>query len=284
MKKTGGLLLMLVACGGPNEETLIDELRVVAMVAEPPEVAPGESVQISVLTSVPEETETEQMTWSCLPMGEACLEGQGGSLENWVHQGELDAVGATTYSIDLPVELGAFLQEEEELRVPLWTLSCAPGVCPLFAMAKDSPDAAATGWAGLMSALADPISELALLPKEGVSLAVRTLVVSDRAPESRNQNPVLVPESLDAVSVSLEQSVELQFSLEDEGENLQAFGYTTIGGFGTAGKEVDAGVFDLTLFGPIETSEATEGRLFVVVNDGQGGTATWTQPFSVDSP
>ena len=36
-------LFVLIGCGETSPETLVDELRVIASIAEPPEVKPGET-------------------------------------------------------------------------------------------------------------------------------------------------------------------------------------------------------------------------------------------------
>ena len=57
--------LFLGACMGPNDETLVVELRVMAMVAEPPEVAPGAMTTITVHVADPLDEAPEVLFWTC---------------------------------------------------------------------------------------------------------------------------------------------------------------------------------------------------------------------------
>ena len=67
-------LLLLLACGGVNDETVLSELRVLAMVAEPPEVGPGQSTTVTSWIADPTKTGFEVLTWACTDLGEGCLE------------------------------------------------------------------------------------------------------------------------------------------------------------------------------------------------------------------
>ena len=67
-------VLTCIACGGPNDETLVDELRVLSMVSNPPEVIPGETYVIQHLTHIPLGTGSERITWPCTFDGTGCAE------------------------------------------------------------------------------------------------------------------------------------------------------------------------------------------------------------------
>lgn len=63
-------MTLLVGCGdGPNPETLVDELRIVAAVAEPPEVAPGASFALTV--TVARSDDADLLVWTC---GDTCVQ------------------------------------------------------------------------------------------------------------------------------------------------------------------------------------------------------------------
>ena len=40
-------LALGAGCGGANDETVVDELRVMAIVADPPEIAPGATATVT---------------------------------------------------------------------------------------------------------------------------------------------------------------------------------------------------------------------------------------------
>ena len=69
------ILIFALGCGaGPNDETLVDELRVLAMVAEPPEVAPGAESTVEVTVADPEGVGPDVIVWTCTDLGDGCLE------------------------------------------------------------------------------------------------------------------------------------------------------------------------------------------------------------------
>lgn len=87
----------------------MDELRVMAIVAEPPEVAPGVATTVTVHIADPGDQAPEVMVW-----------------------GEDTVVGvpvAGTFQTTLSAESG---------YAPVWALACAPGLCPV--MAEPDPD------------------------------------------------------------------------------------------------------------------------------------------------
>ena len=68
------VLLALAACGeGPSDESLIANLQVVSVVAEPPEVGPGEAVTLTATVADPAALAPEVLVWTCTSLGEGCL-------------------------------------------------------------------------------------------------------------------------------------------------------------------------------------------------------------------
>lgn len=230
------MLVSLAACGGPNPETLLYELRVVAAVAEPPEVAVGESYQLTATIADPLEEGGDWMIWSCLGE-EGCL----------VEQGEL--------GVDEPTatQLGV-------APVPAWVMACAPGACDLVGATP--------------AQLRDPETWMQELPLSGVTLASRFTRLTEAPPEERRSNPVITrsPDT-DAVlpeTVSPEQEVRLGF---DAPGAEAAFGLATGGGFTMVRYDVgDEGNTELVWVAPEESGSVT---LYVVFDDEQGGTAVW---------
>ena len=71
-------LFVLIGCGETSPETLVDELRVIASIAEPPEVKPGETFTYTSYIANPDNEDTVAATWVCTNLGDGCVEAQGG--------------------------------------------------------------------------------------------------------------------------------------------------------------------------------------------------------------
>ena len=154
------LLFMLWACDGPNDATLLDTLKLVAAVADPPDVEVGEAYTLSVTVADPLGEGGDWLAWSCLP--EVGCETRSGPLD--AETIRFDAVGVAP--------------------LPVWFMACAPGACDLAAATEAD--------------LLDPTDWLATLPFDGVAVGSRfTRIVEPGAP--RNENPVITrtPDRLD---------------------------------------------------------------------------------------
>ena len=169
-------ILFLAGCEpGPNVETLVDSLQIVAAVAEPPEVAPMEPYSLTATVADPEEVGFEVLMWTCLEdLCESVLADVDGS-----------AASATVVSV---------------APIPGWILACEPGLCDLDdARQRD---------------LKDPFGWLQDLPLEGVSLVSRLPRLAEGTGE-RNENPVIeeLPSVDKLDDVKPEDSVRLKFSV-----------------------------------------------------------------------
>lgn len=246
------LPLVAAACGGPNPETLLYELRVVAAVADPPEVAVGEPYTLSAVVADPLEEGGEWMIWSCLG-DEGCLAERG------------------VLGVDPPTAtlLGV-------APVPAWVMACAPGACDL---------------AGATEAqLLDPDAWMQSLPLSGVSLASRFTRLTEAAPEDRATNPVITraPDTDDALPATVAPGRELRLGFDCPGAEA-AFGQATAGGFTMVRYDVgDAGNTELVWVAPEDPADvpAADGlvRLYVVFDSGDGGTAVWEASVAVGAP
>jgi len=268
------LPLLALACSpGPSEETLIDELQVVGAIVEPPEIGAGEEAIIDVVVADPVGTGAEVLVWSCTGFGAECLEADA-PLSEWAAVGvPLDQHLAIPWSA--PPALGALVGEGETVAIPLWVLSCAPGLCPLIDDVATALERGGAAPAALIADLADPLEWMADLPMSGVSLAQRSLVLSGRPPEERNANPVIEVRREAPSTVSAGEDVELPIRVSDEGGTVDlAFGLATGGGFGMPSFDVLDGRAVLRWYAPDETGEVD---LFVVVDDGEGGSAVWRE-------
>jgi len=100
--------LLLGCASGANPETLVDELRVVAIVAEPPEAVPGEEVQITAWLADPEESGAYAGAWTCVGVGGECLE------QDTERLSRTSELGSTIgWTLTAPVEAAALLGEGE---------------------------------------------------------------------------------------------------------------------------------------------------------------------------
>jgi hypothetical protein len=127
-------LVVLSACEpGPNEETLVESLQIVAAVAEPPEVAPFEPYSLTATVVDPVGEGFEVLMWTCLDDCESV-------------RPDVDGTQAAAMVASVA-------------PVPGWILACAPGLCDL-----DDPR---------QRDLKDPFGWLQSLPIEGVSLVSR---------------------------------------------------------------------------------------------------------------
>ena len=288
---SGALLILgslLLACGtGPSEETLVDELRVLATITDPPEAQAGETVSTSTLVVDPAEAGYDVLSWPCTFTGEGCAEAELSELSGEVWSGlalEEGLSGTSTLggSTTLSPGLADFLTEDPVPLVQLWTLACEPGLCPALELAADAPEAGSEAAAELQAALSDPPASLEALPMEGVSLGVRWVLASTRDPGARLENPTV---SCEVLSQDTEEPVvapgeALDFTCFLEGRFTGfagAWGYTTAGGWEGATYLLDPGVtlIDYAWFAPEEVPADPVVPLWVVVVDGEGGVGLW---------
>lgn len=267
------LPLLLVGCTmGPRVETQITELRVVTAVVEPPEVAPGETTALTITVADPLGLGSELLLWQCTLVDGDCLE-RSDSPQGWLQV--LTPVDYTATASVTPSSALAALLPDDQARAAsvLWSLACEPGLCPIFGMAEDAlvRDEVSDELAAL---LADPTLFMADLPLTGVSLAARSIVVSNRPVEARNQNPLVSVNGDQPLVIEAGDDTELVVDVADDSESTEvlAFGFSTIGGFGLPFFEVEQGQAMLSWYAPDEQGEAD---LFIVVDDDEGGSTLW---------
>ncbi len=247
-----------VGCAmGPSDETLVPELRVLAIQADPPEAAPGEDVELTVTVADPLDNGAELLLWHCTDLGEGCLEGGTDHVWRLELDGDQASVTAT-----VPAALAAFATDEPLRATQLWALACEPGLCPQV----NDPD----GWD-----LSAPTDWLGDLPMSGVSLGLNLLAISTR--DDRLANPELAladgTELVAQPGEHLELPFEVTLDTPATGATL-AFGYASAGGFGATDYLIgDSGEVSLDWYAPDEAGDVT---LWVVVNDGEGGVGLWS--------
>ncbi len=257
---------LLIGCGGANEETLVDELRVMDIVADPPEVAPGAEATLTTTVADPLDVAPDILVWTCTNLGDGCLEASDpaqGTTVGTLTEGQL------VTPVFAPAALAAVVADGTTvLPVLVWALACAPGACPPIDLAAMPPESGSADADTLSAFLADPFTGARDLPLAGTSLAFSQLGVSMRSEPVTN--PVILAGN-DAPEVGVGDSIDLTFDVEAEGPTF-AYGYTTLGGFDSAEYDVVDGSVTLTWYGSEEPGTAD---LWIIVNGEEGGSALW---------
>lgn len=264
-------------CGpGPSDETLVEELRVLAMVAEPPEVAPGSSSGLSVYVADPEESGGDLLVWTCTNLGEGCLEAAVPGFGATVGSVSGTPVGATMeVTVPVPAEFEPVVADGVTVLPALvWALACPIGECEAIDLARAAPDPTSADGQALAALLGDPFGMIGDLPLHGPSLAFQTLGVSLRAAPVTNP-AMTITGSLAEMPVG--ETVDLRYVVESD-DDVTLWGYATGGGFGAPSTAVVNGEAVLTWYAPEEPAEVT---LWVVATGEAGGSAVWTGVSSV---
>lgn len=267
-----GLLFALAGCTeGPLPETLVDDLTVVAVVPESPEVAPGEVVAFDVEVAEPTGGPVDLMLWSCLPTPDGgCFEEAGEervALLEGVESGELSLEYEISSNLSLPLA-----GTGGEVPLFIWSLACEPGLCPV----------AEGGDEGVLEEefLANPVELLRELPFDGVSLALRSVWLSDTPKQERRSNPVVTQLFAEPQRVGPGDVATLAFEVEGE-VPVEAFGYSTEGGFGELSALVSGGAVELEWIAPLELDEPRMTTVWVVFQAEDGGTAVWSGEWEI---
>ena len=292
---SGYVACMMISCMGPDQETLVDELRVMAIQAEPAEVqlrdfmpAADGSVStpvINVVVADPLEAGYQIAVWPCTNFGDGCEERQlfEDTPEEWIFLSEGTESLVTVPVLNNPL-WGALLIQSPTPDIPvaitsIFVLACTPETC------LEIQNAINGTWN--LDKFSDPLDWISTLPIEGSSMAIKQLPVSNgMTDDTRLKNPTLIPlfELEEPLTVSGTEPAVLPFEItlfqQDEGV-ASIFGYTTLGGF-------DRNVFannglKMPALEPSERSinwyagdaEPGDADLFVIVEDGVGGTDFW---------
>ncbi len=262
MSRAPALALLLAGCGGPSDETLLDELRVLAMVPDAPEIGPMESATVRTRVVDPQDRGGDLLVWSCTLLGETCLEDEEGRAAEVLALGE----GSAESAVSASAALAAVAGEEPLPLILVWALACEPGLCPLTDEVRAGQDIDPEVWA-------EPTDWIDALPMEGVSLALSTLYVSARAPEDRHPAPA-ISVNAEVWTVAPGETLVLQVEAEGElGEEAKVWAYAEGGGFTTPSERLDAG--GATTLSWVAPEEPGEVALYGVLVDGLGGSALW---------
>lgn len=289
------IALTLLACGGGDRHpSVVDDLRILSIVAEPPEATPGEVVDITVLVADPQRRSSEVLVWTCGLYEGECAE----SLMPFVDWPIVTTLGTddrdeslddisnrlaelARVSRTVPQDAEQIFEYLNPIPVALYALACQPGLCPII---DDVKVARTKGFADddLKERLADPSLWMHTLPMEGVSLAGQQLVISELPPELRNRNPIFDPRFEEAydpvIRVPAGGELEVAFFTDDpDAEKVYGYAYSTVGVFEERRvKEEDSAIRNW-----LRVDGAGEGRVYMVFEDRDGGSAIWTQGIEV---
>ncbi|RME29189.1 MAG: hypothetical protein D6798_00685 [Deltaproteobacteria bacterium] len=266
------LALFLVACGGPADVTVIHDVQVIHVGAEPPDVEPGQATTLTATIADPLGGGVEVLAWACTDLGAGCIEDTGQAAVDRVslripvdEQVSFDLVAPASVTDPDATDTGGM---PVDAFVGAWVFACRPGICPQFDLLRSDPAPGSGDDEALRDFLADPTAALVDLPVDGVSLARRRVRV--RAPgEAPNGNPALALADGDPLSLSVGGETPLEVELTDETpEALQLDGATTIGGLAPA--RTDGSSPRFTWFAG---DTPGTGRIYIVARDGLGGSA-----------
>ncbi len=296
------MLWLALACGGgQTHPSVIDDTSIIAIVTDPAEAAPGETVSITVTVVDPKQRGAVVMIWTCGLYEGACIEDNidlaerveiialptpETSLRRDI--GLPDALRHITDQVsttrDIPSESGELLGTAGSLPVALYALACPAGVCPIIDSTREALRSAPSDQ--LLKDLADPTRWMVDLPMEGVSLAIRSFVVSYDTGADRNYNPSFDPRFSAAWDATLRiptgGELETAFYVTDpNGEHVYGYAYTTIGQFEERRVKDNSGTVRNWLLAP---SSPGDGVAYMVFEDRDGGSAVWRQAVEVYAP
>ncbi len=156
---------------GPDPLTLVEGVELVAAVAEPPEVAPGEPFEVTVTVGDPLGEGVDAAIWWCPPDDGPCASAR---------PEVVDGVARATLTATAPT--------------PVWVVACARDL----------------GCDPREVDLRDPYAWLQRLPLEGVAAGTRAVTLTELPPGERRANPTIV-EAPALGEVDPEEEVELTF-------------------------------------------------------------------------
>jgi hypothetical protein len=268
----GALLVGAVACGPDiSQPTVVDELTVLGLSARPPEVGPGDLLQLDVRVVDPDRVGFDLLVWLCTSDDYRCLEAgpDPRPLDGWtrVIRG---ASPQETVLFPVPASFELLLPEPAvTVGFVVWALACAPGRCPIVDAVAAAPEAGSEAWSTVVERLSEPTSLIEGTTFEEANLSFRRLVFSTRPPEERNQPPVLLRVGDAPLEVETGGELVLSFTSVDA---LYLYPYATGGEFQYRFYAMTGGAASLAWLAP-----ELPGRfeLFAFATDGLGGEVWW---------
>lgn len=273
------LPLLLGCTEGSFDPSRITDVRVVGMVADPPEVGPGDPLWLEGTLADPRERGLDVLVWSCTDFGSGCLEAGVGSLSDWVSAGPI-STSRFRAQREVPGSLAAFLPDDSTVGAArAWALACGTGMCPIVETAQAALEDGGEAEAGLWDLLSRPMDWMAELPMEGVSLGAKAVAVSTRPDSERNRNPDFDARFSGLERLQAGEEKELDFGVTDpDGQSVTGWAFTTIGSIEDYEEVAEKGVIRFTLLAP---DARASGTVYAVFADGHGGAAVWSMPAEV---
>ena len=281
-------MFWLLSCSMSSPSTLVDELRVMAIQTEPAEISPfDQDVILRLLIAEPQNRSVDVMYWTCTNLGDGCLEGElyAEDLTQWPQLFSRSTL-LTERELSIPPALGGVIDSLPPDAIPffgtiMWVLACVEEECSILEDVKQGRID--------QEALSNPLDVIGSLPFGVASLAFSSIPISNRTIEERIQNPVLVAIDPQERIQEPEETLDLSFSYSlnaQPNEDSLIYGYTTLGGFEESSRsnaqlQQEEGEVVLSWFAP-ETEGV--GEAYVILENGEGGTAIWYGDVEVKNP
>ena len=209
MRAAAALLLLSCTRGGDEEGLLVD-LMVFAVLTEPTRYVPGLPVSAEVTLANPDRIEVELLVWSCLANGRgACIGGDEAPLLS-------DPVVVAPAGLQSRVSLNdpaAALYDQARGAAPaglqVWALACEIGACPIIGEVEAGETAA-------LRELGDPPELLSTLPPGQSAMGLWVLPMADPGdPSTWTVDPIdVAPLRPDApLTVEPGAKIDMQYSL-----------------------------------------------------------------------
>lgn len=264
-------LLLLTACGAVPD-TLLDELRVISLRADPAAVSFQDPTTLTATVFRPTEAPTEVLLWTCIPSDGACLEGTlVPEWTDWTSVTTLEgAAEDANLTLTWPVGTASLWESVgERASLPVWALACNVGRCPLIETVRQEPALDSPEGEAAMADLAAVTEAIGDLPLTGTALSLRAVPVA--LPGVDAENPVVEATSLPSSAVAAEEEASLTFQVTHPGV-VRAYPMTDAGGFTNREVTVRDGSVTLTWVGPAEAGTA---RIYVAFEAEDGGSTLW---------
>ncbi len=267
-----------------ERDTLVTDVRVLGVVARSPEVPSGEPLRLRPYVANPRGVELDVMIWSCVPDEDGvCLFFWEGLrplvIEQWqplLEGAEDDDQDGEWHELAVEEIDEQLLVLVTEVRLPFFVLACEHLTCPVIQQAASvNPP-----WADIIPLLSDPEALMRQLPAEGVHLAGRSVVVSNRL-RGVNDNPSLQPiprreggcDFPNTVSTGNVARICLE-SRDPQGGPLAAYPFTLAGGLTPGEGRVRERRVEFEYRAPASLPAANPVKVWFVAEEGDGAGST----------
>lgn len=289
------LLSWVAACSAPPASpTTIDGLQVVAIATNPPNPTGAQYLDLEVWVADGLGLGADVLVWMCTPVDGRCAEfhalpdAEGLPLVFVTKTGPAAPVFRTTTSwpilgsiaLDYLSSTGSDVFDGElgggQVGLLVWALACVPGLCDVFRQVEADPVVGSPTWWDATASLADPSRILEAVRPGEASVAVKFVPlwqwVPGEIPFEYPQTPDVRPQ-LGLVSQPSNPDGPVQLGWFDpDGDPVHFQAFTTRGAVSVDYVEGSSGS---VVVDPRPDLAGQFGDLFVVGEDGRGGTAVW---------